>query len=945
MKHLQTSNERRVLIFAALMLASAPTLAQTEDAALEEELEEIEQIEEIIATGTRVAIDGTNAPTPVTIVTGEELRDINPNIVDAVRQLPQLASSSSEQSLSRALDQPPSTGSQASMRQLGAVRTLALVNKRRFAINGSTGVSDSNVLPLNLVRRVDVVTGGASAVYGSDAVAGVVNYILDTDFEGTRVNLSGGTSEEGDGDALIADAAFGSSFADGKGQILLSARTRERDRVGAENRDWAFSNRVPALMDGVNFRFTDDMRLRTGNTGGVITTATGTGGGGMGGGGGRGMGGGGGNTNPFENMQFAPDGSLIPYDPGTAATPPSPLSSGGDGGWYVGDLVADNKQDSFFAHFDYDVADDFRVFAEFGISETFSEYRGRMAANTSVTRNEFVIQADNAYLDRAMAARMASNNIASFNMGKISSEIGQILGVADQTVTAATFGFDRDMGENTTLSFYYASSEAELEQRSENLVISDNILMASDAVDSGRSIVCRSTLTDPGNGCVPWNPMGINPLTEAQRDYIVGTAWSDAETTQRVMEVSLSNHNLPSFGYAPVSAAFGYEHREVETNAENDPISDERGFQDANRTANSGEFRTNEIFAEVLLPLVHEVPVLRQLDFNGAVRITDHSQSGTATTWKAGLTNDFGGGFRPRISSSRDIRSPNITELFGDQTTRAQRFFDPSLGYEVGGVILVSGSNPDLVPEEADTFAAGIIYSPESMPSFSVAVDYFSIDIDNAIRGISGQEVIDECFANGGTGPACDAISRNRAGEPTEVLALLANARTFEVTGYDVTLRHSTDLGAGNLSTRLVATVLDEFRQYSVEEISWNRVGYQSRPGLYVNLNLNYTVGGFTAALQQRYIEGVERNVPFGGRAPIVEEENKVGSSWYTNLTARYRFGRNEVFEIYTTINNVFDEDPPAGQAGCQQAFCSQGTFNQFDTMGRFYTVGFRYQP
>ena len=926
-------------VSSILLIACGSALAQAGDGAAGQE------IEEIVITGTRLVIDGNSAPTPVTVVTGEELLNINPNIVDAVRQLPQLVSSSSEQSLSRALDQPPSTGSQASMRTLGAVRTLTMVNGRRLAINGATGVSDANVLPLNLVQRVDVVTGGASAVYGSDAVAGVVNYILDTDFEGLKVNLSGGTSAAGDGNSTIGDIAFGTSFADGNGHLLLSARTRARDRVEAENRDWANTNTVPALLDGEeNFRVVDDVRLRVASETGVVTMVTAASA--MGGGrpgGGRGMGGTDGPVNPFENMQFTADGSLIPFDPGMPAAPPSPLSVGGDGTWYVGDLVAENEQDSFFAHLDYDLSEDFTIFGEVAAAETFSEYRGRSAANSSVTRNEFVIRADNAFLDPAMARTLARNNLASFNLGKISSEIGRILGVADQTVSAATLGFDYQLGEDSAISAYYAYSRAELAQRSENLVISDHILMAADAVDSGGTIVCRSTLTDPDNGCVPWNPMGMNPLTDAQRGYIVGTAWSQAETEQEVLEVSLSHHGLPSFGYAPISAATGLEFRDVQTEAENDPISDVRGFQDANRTGNRGAFDTTELFAEALVPLVENVSVFRQLDINAAIRRTDHSASGTVTTWKTGLTNDFGGGFRLRVSSSRDIRAPNISELYGDQTTRAQRFYDPAVGYEVGGVILVSGSNPDLLSEEADTFSAGLIYTPEALPDFSLAVDYYDIEIFNSIRGVDAESLLLECHVSGGVAPVCDLITRNRAGEPTEVIALLGNVQNFSLSGYDVSMRHRMELGGGTLFSRLVATVQDEYFQYRFEEERFNRIGYQQRPRLYLNLNLNYTRGPFTAAVQQRYIHGVERNVPWSTRSPIAEEFNEVDPIWYTNLTARYRFGQEETLEVYTTVNNLFDRDPPRGQSNCIQGFCSQGSFNQFDKMGRFYTVGFRY--
>ncbi len=942
MNNLPKLNKFSGLVSLLLFVAPGSLLAQSADGAAGLE------IEEIVITGTRLEIDGTSAPTPVTVVTGEELLNINPNIVDAVRQLPQLVSSSSEQSLSRALDQPPSTGSQASMRNLGAVRTLTMVNGRRLAINGATGVSDANVLPLNLVQRVDVVTGGASAVYGSDAVAGVVNYILDTDYEGLKVNLSGGTSAAGDGNSMIGDIAFGTSFADGNGHLLLSARTRARDRVEAENRDWANSNRVSALLDGEErFRFTDDVRLRVATETGVITSVTAAsamgGGGGGRPGGGRGMGGTDGPANPFENMQFAADGSLIPFDPGMPAAPPSPLSVGGDGAWYVGDLVAENAQDSFFAHLDYDLSEDFTIFGEVATAETFSEYRGRSAANSSVTRNEFVIRNDNAFLDPAMAATMRQRRLASFNLGKISSEIGRILGVAEQTVSAATFGFDYQLNEDSAVSAYYAYSKADLAQRSENLVISDHILLATDAVDSGGTITCRSTLSDPNNGCVPWNPMGTNPLTDAQRAYMVGTAWSQAETEQKVLEVSLDHHGLPSFGYAPISAAAGIEFRDVQTAAENDPISDVRGFQDANRTGNRGAFDTSELFAEALVPLVEGVPIFRQLDINAAIRRTDHSASGTVTTWKTGLTNDFGGGFRLRVSSSRDIRAPNISELYGDQTTRAQRFYDPAVGYEVGGVILVSGSNPELLSEEADTFSAGLIWSPEFLQDFSLAVDYYDIEIDNSIRGVDAESLLFECHAGGGVGPVCDLITRNRAGEPTEVIALLGNVQNFSLSGYDVSLRHRAELGGGTLASRLVATVQDEYLQYRFEEERFNRVGYQQRPRLYVNLNLNYSRGPFVAAVQQRYIHGVERNVPWSSRAPIVDEFNEVDPTWYTNFTARYRFGEEKALEVFATVNNLFDRDPPPGQSNCQQGFCAQGSFNQFDKMGRFYTVGFRY--
>ncbi len=343
-------------------------------------------------------------------------------------------------------------------------------------------------------------------------------------------------------------------------------------------------------------------------------------------------------------------------------------------------------------------------------------------------------------------------------------------------------------------------------------------------------IICRSTLVNPGNGCVPLNLFGSGAPSPAARAWVLGTTTGDQAVAQDVFNVSVSGKPW-QLRAGEMSVAFGAGYRRESSNMIVDPIStstrrstgDYKGFPAAiegliggwertNLQPIRGEYDLNELFAETFVPLLKDAPGAQSFDLSLAARLTDYSTSGNVTTWKVGLTYEPVSSIRLRGTASRDIRAANIAELFSGPSLGQGNLIDPFQPVDSPNrlplVYTRPQGNPDLTPEKADTRTIGVVVQPTFLEGLSASLDFYRIEIKDVIGTLSGQVIVDECFR--GAVSLCPLLTRDPGtGVLTAVDAPYLNLSLRRMRGYDFELAYQQPLGRGSLTLRGLASYVD----------------------------------------------------------------------------------------------------------------------------------------
>ena len=874
------------------------------------------EAEEIIVTGSRAITNGEQAPTPVTVLSSAQLKDAAPNLNEALRQLPQLTASGSPATPNPTIGGGPSTQNTPNLRNLGANRTLTLLNGRRPAIFGGSGLVDAGVFPQSLVKRVDIVTGGASSAYGSDAIAGVVNYIIDTDYQGLTAEARQSLSTYGDAAARAFEIAGGANLGS-RGHIVASVNYNSQDLLQGEKRDYARAgwSTMPNPNSGQpgepDLLFRENVTITTATFGGRIITPG------------------------LNNIQFDAAGNPIPYTPGSLVS--GALQVGGDGARYAQPLSADVKNVSGYAHAKYEIFDGVEIFAEGSYGHAKSRSPNLYFFNLG--GNAYRIQRDNAYLPDSIAQLMDENGLTSIQLGKLDRNYGRNVTFFESDTYSISTGLNAKLWGNWELDVYGTHSVSKTRYGAENSRYQARSRLATDAVfGPDGTIVCRSTLMDPDNGCVPTDPFGEIPLSEAQRGYLTGTSIARATTKQDVAAASM--HGTLLEGWAgPISAALGAEYRKVSLDQVADPTGMSFGWSAGNLSSSAGSYNVKEVFGEVQVPLLNDVPLARDLSLNAAIRRTNYSTSGSVTTWKVGVTDEVFDGFRLRGSLSQDIRAPNINELFGGIVRSVTTISDPDFnGQTFLNIFTFSGSNTALRPEKARTLTFGAVYRPDWLPGLGMSVDYYRIKLSDSITQVGFQTVVDQCDA--GNALFCGLITRDDAGVLTEINAPLQNVQSGRVSGIDFEANYDTALGDGFLRLRAIGTYLDTYQFTNPGAPTVEQAGTPGLPRWRGNLSATYSSGGLSLSVQERYIGKTTRVV-----LPITVDDNSIKSVFYTNATLRYAFDEGAFGnpEFFFNVNNLFNQKPRVGRTnstnlGFNQAY--DGSL--YDVIGRYFTLGLR---
>ena len=893
-------------------------------------------VDQVVITASRVAREGFSAPTPTTVI-GQaqiEARGVT-NITEVINETPAFRPSQTPAAATRGGG--ISGGSFLDLRGLNGTisststaRTLVLVDGRRHVPANPAGLVDINMIPTGLVERTEVVTGGASAAWGSDAVAGVVNIILKDRLQGFEGNIAYGQSDEGDNKEYAINLAAGTAFAGGRGHVIAGFDYVDNKGVpdGYLSRDWAkegyFTLTFPAgpRPAGLPSRvFSGDVRISDRMApGGIIVGG------------------------PLDNIEFTGGQGTRIFTPGSIVAGSLMIGGGTANSNAIArfidgsNLVNPVERYAALGRVSYDFTDRISGFAEYSHAE--SEYNGFTAQRRDDAN--LTIQRDNAFLPESIRQQMTALGLATITVGRVAYDqgFGPYTTHTDQKTDRVVGGLKGEFGRGWKWDAYYQYGRNHFIQNNQS-TLNTNYAAAVDAVVVNGQIVCRpgAALAAADAGCVPFNIFGQNSPSQAAINYVRGVGVNDVTTKQQVAAANLSGDvfTLPA---GPVSVALGVEWRKEQADSKVDANSQASRFDLNNYKPIHGAYSTKEVYGEAAIPLLKDVPAFKTLDANLAIRRTDYSTSGAVTTWKVGGVWEPIDAVRFRITQSRDIRAPNISELFSSEV-QVREILN---GVQATGVQM---GNSALRPEKADTFTAGIVLQPPQVPGLRLSVDYYDITIKGAIARLSIQSTFDRCQA--GNADLCANIIRTPAGAIDRVLLKQLNFNSIETSGFDFELSYSVPqdlIVPGRFQLRALATYVGDLTTVDVAG-PVNRAK-QVTPQWSGNLNLNYTLNRLSTNLQVRYIGAMIRDATLYGvdaagynpALPFTINDNTLPPIAYLNLSAQYdlisKGGRQ--LQIYGVINNVLDTDPPAG-GGLNLSLASL-----YDIVGRSFRAGIRFK-
>lgn len=900
-------------------------------------------LEAIEVSATRVARDGYEAPTPTTVMGSADIEKMGrTNIADMVNSLPALSGSVTPRSSASAISSGLAGVNNLNLRSLGTARTLVLLDGVRVVGATFTGAVDINQFPDALIQRVDIVTGGASAAWGSDAVSGVVNFVLDRKFTGLKGSVTSGQTSAGDNQEYKASLTGGTPFAGGRGHFLISGDYSESDGIAGVPRSWyeghqiinnpgySATNGQPGLIVRPN------VGIGLATPGGLVVSG------------------------PLRGTYFGAGGSVGQFDFGQVS---SPMMQGGD--WAVsdmgdvGDLHSKLLRRNLYTRASFELTDSVEVFAEASVG--FSRASGTCCVQFNL--GNITVQRENPFIPASVAAQMDTLGLPTLQMGSLNGDLGGIVAYNERRVNRFVIGAEGSLPGGWTWDAYAQRGVAKVDS-STYLSITSRYSRAVDAVRSpSGAIVCRSTLTNPTDGCVPYNVFGTGVNSDALRGYLLGTPWVKSELVQEVVAASIQGEPFSTWA-GPVSLATGAEHRKESVDGTNDTLSDTNSYFAGNYHASHGSFEVAEGFFEAVVPLAAGQSWARELDLNGAVRYTSYDTSGSVVTWKAGITWTPMDDLRFRTTRSRDIRAPNLNDLYQAGQVNTQTISDPFRGGATTSILRPTVGNVALKPEIADSLGLGVVYRPSFIPGFTASIDYYDIEIGDAIATINQQQVIDRCF--GGNAALCSQIVRNSAGAVTQVTVQPVNLLTQTTRGFDIEASYQLPLSdlvdgwRGNLTVRALGTriitletddgitkdeAVGEYNVASLAAAKWRYLGMVTYDRDTWNVTL--TARGVSSGVYDTaYIE-CTTGCPASTVAHPTIDNNKIKGALYQDLAFAYKLANfsNVKGEIFVNVENITDKDPEVVAGGSILQFIYNGSNPQVhDTLGRIYRAGVRFQ-
>lgn len=989
---MSTSNAIRCAVRYALLGVAAAAAG-----ALPVQAQEI--IQEIIVTGSRIPQPNLTSISPVTSVGSDQIKlEGVTRVEDLINNLPQAFAD-----FGGNLSNGATGTATVNLRNLGSERTLVLINGRRLmpgdpTQNGSAS-PDLNQIPSALIERIEVLTGGASAVYGADAVAGVVNFIMNDKFEGIRLDaqysmyqhkndsrIANLVRDSGFGlpssnvtDGYTKDITFiaGINTPDGRGNATVYLGYRDMDAITQDQRDFS----ACGLFSGDAFE--------CGGSGTTAPAAIFT------------------YDHRNDPDNFTPTG-FFQVGAGGALNDFTDVYNFAPSNYYQ--RPDDRKTAGLFAH--YDFSDKARVYTEFMFMDdrTLAQiapsgaflgggpgqppFFGRYAVNCA---NPFL---SGQALDILCDGNMG-NTDALIDLGRRNVEGGGRMDDLRHTSFRGVVGVRGDFAEGWTYDVYGLYGTSILSENYQNDFSRTRLGKALNAVAGPDGTpICRvnadADLSNDDPACVPYNIFQPGGVTPEQLAYLQIPGLSEGSTTEQIFSVSFAG-DLGQYGVKLPTAidglgvAFGAEYRSERSELRTDAAfqANDLAGQGAATLDTVGSFDVRELFTEARLPLIQDKPFAHTLSFEAGYRYSDYDLGFDTDTYKLGLDWAPAQDLRFRGSYQRAVRSPNIQELFLQPRVQLDGSTDPcanAIGEapqatleqclrtgispaQYGNILSnpaaqyngLVGGDPNLDPEVSDTYSFGFVVTPGFLPSLNVTVDYYDIKVEKLIDELGADFILSQCL-NSGDPTYCSMVNRAAngsiwLGDGGYIVDPILNTGSLRTKGIDVSASYQLEMGrAGSLALTLVATHVDEYvteplpgaQKYDCAGL-YGTVCGTPIPEWRHKLRGNWmTPWGLDLAVTWRYIESVDVDTSSSNPAlsgDVLATDRTLGSRSYIDLTGSYSFSDLGVFSNLTGrlgINNLFDKDPPLlGLDTCTSVFCNGNTYPQvYETLGRYVFLG-----
>ncbi len=969
----------------AAMLATAPLSASAQEdverVSSDAEPSKIEQT--IVVTGSRISNANLISPSPVTTVDADQIQARGTvRVEDMLNTLPQVSPS---EGAGRANEAAGTAN--VDLRGLGAERTLVLVDGRRMPYGSPVSApADLNQIPSMLVKRVEVLTGGASAVYGADAVAGVVNFIMKDDFEGVMADVQVGAFQTANSNGTIeqtlrnANQPIPGSTMDGESidVNLVFGMNGDNDRGNITGYfNWKKQNEVlqgERVSSACALGFSND----TFSCGGSGTTFPGQ------------FTSFGAGIAPFA-FTLAENGGIRDYNPATDTYNFAPLNH----------FIRPNERFSFGAMGHYAVSEKVELYGTLAFANDLTTAQIAPAGNFFQTNT---INCDNPLLSPEQvqviclnngvdpaAADLADRN-ATLQIGRRNVEGGGRQNQTEHTSFRLVGGFRGDLDDAWSYDVYGQYAKVMYSDKAASFFNLDKVRNALEVrVDPNTGApACQVTIDGTDPSCVPYNVFELGGVTQDALDYIQTSGFREGDVTQEIYSAVLTG-DLTKYGIkmpwaeTGVQAVFGTEYRDEYLTQSNDALT-RNGTLGTARADVEGGISVYEFFTEIQVPLVEGRPGIEELAVNGAYRHSDYYETtGTQSTYAMGLTYAPVSDYRFRAQFQRATRSPNPLELFSPQVpfeytlpANANGLYDPCSGpnpartleecartgvtaAQYGNIVdnpaaqfrNISGGNPNLDVESSDTYTIGMVASPSFIPGLNLSIDYFNIKVEDFIGSIPEEQSLNQCLSTGDEF-FCGLINRSATGalwasDDAFIVATTLNTGSLETSGFDVTANYGFDIGQyGSLRVDYLATFLDALDKEPLPGLgviecagyfaSTNASCGTSKPEYRHNLPVTWMTpwGDLSVRTTWRHIGSVDLVGSTQSNANTVLDARD-----YLDVSMKATV--REGVGIRFGVNNLFDKNPPVstsvGSAG--GSFGNGNTFPQaYDALGRYIFAG-----
>ena len=946
----QASNIRNILLAGTIISGVAFAIPAS--------AEEAKTGETVVITGTRIAKKDYTSPSPITTIGAAQIEATGSLTTEKIlNTLPQVVPG-----FSAASNNPSDGTATVDLRGLGPSRTLVLVNGHRMTpATKSSSAIDLNAIPAGLIKKVEVVTGGASATYGSDALAGVVNFIMKDDFNGLQITGQAGKTAAGDGASYDTSVILGSDIADGKGNITAFASYYKRDQVLAALRDWAVLSNAGGSATGVAGRADNFV----GNPFAPVATATGCAAG-----------------TTSRNISFAANGAARGYcndfDMSAAVNDRYNFSP-------VNNLMSPGERISTAVFGKYNFDENLT-----GRLEIFYTDNRQSSQLAPTPMTGLLVDIDNPFITSSFAAALASrtNPTSNFQFRKRMDQVGARI----QEHNNKQFQFVTGLGGTTKTGFKWDVSgsygRTEFKDTTFNDVSRSRLIAATRGTSAGSSTTsCGAAILAIFPTCKPYNLFGTGSASQAAIDF-VRLNFSDSTLFERSMLNANIGGDLFTLPAGAVSFNLGAEYRK--DNFEYSPdaahgTGDIFGFN--RETAVNGGFDVTELFGEVAIPLIADAPFAKYIGLELGARHSNYSSVGNTDSYKAGGEWKVNDDFRFRAMYQRASRAPSAFELFQTNDQSFPQFTDPCSTKNVNtgaartlsaatiafcttqlGVNPVTSGfiqpnsqietsiygNPNLKPETSETITLGAVYRPSYVKNLAVTVDYYDIKVKDYINtkfgGAAG--TVAACFESGSmTSEACfdstiglPAIYRDAAGE-LKVRTSTGNVSEFRTKGVDLTVDYRIPLGwlvksGGAFDDKLNFNLLVNY----LDSYVLDGIDYRGTAGSYnisaalpkykAIMTLGYKIGDVKLTTNTSYYYKMDNQ----GNIPDLQDGgyNTVPNYAITDVQARWSVSPRT--ELVFGVNNVMDKEPPVFDNSPD----GNTDPNAFDVLGRAYYAGFK---